>query len=295
MEEMIEKMVTTHDGMSIFVRAWIPEQPQRILVCVQGLGGHGGYYEEFAGQITPAGNIVVAPDLRGHGHSQGRRGDIDRFDRYLLDIDAAITWAMACWPNAPIFVLGESMGASLAIQYAVNRVQSWQAKTIPPILAGLVLVSPVLRPTIHPTVREIIQYIRSLLADPARPFLAVTGREEMGCRDSSFNAYLQADPLFVRLVSVRFLSKLGLWLRTTRKKGHLLHLPILVLQGGQDYIAHPRGTAAFLCHIPSKKLNVITFPQAYHCLLHDPDTPAVIKALAAWLADSRTFQAERDS
>lgn len=288
-------MLTTRDGMSIFVHAWVADQPQRILVCIQGLGGHGGYYEEPARQLTSGGTIVIAPDLRGHGHSKGQRGDIDRLDSYLLDVDSTVKWAQAYSPDIPIFILGESMGASLAIHYAASRVKTSKTCIISPILAGLVLLSPVLRPTIHPTVREIIQYTRSLFIDPARPSLAVTGREELGCRDSSFNAYLKADPLFVRLVSVRFLTKLGLWLRNTRKKGHLLHMPLLVLQGGQDYIAHPRGTAAFLRHIPSKELNVITFPQAYHSLLHDPDTPQVIKALTAWLTASRTFQAERDS
>jgi alpha-beta hydrolase superfamily lysophospholipase len=287
LEEQIETILTTTDGMSIFVHAWVPGQPQRILVCIQGLGGHGGYYEDLAGQLTPEGAFVVAPDLRGHGQSKGQRGDIDSFDRYLLDIDAAVTWAMACWPNIPIFMLGESMGASLAIQYVANTVKSSQVGITLPVLAGLVLVSPVLQPTIHPTMNEVIQYIRSLLTHPSHPSLAVTGREELGCRDPIFNARLQADPLFVRLVSACFLTNLGLWLWRTRKKAHLLHLPLLVLQGGKDHIAHPRGIAAFLRRVPSKEQQSITFPQAYHCLLHDPDTPAVIKVLASWLIGSQ--------
>lgn len=304
-EEKIETMLTCRDGMSIFVRAWEPDQPQRILVCIQGLGGHSGYYEELAGQLASEGTIVVAPDLRGYGRSHGWRGDIDRFDRYLLDVDAAVTWARAYWPHFPIFMLGESMGASLAIQYAARTVKSrpavlellrsafgaraadeYHQRTTPPVLAGLVLVSPVLRPTIHPTMSEAIQYIRLLLTRPSRPSLAVTGREELGCRDSAFNAYLQADPLFVRLVSARFLTNLGLWLWLTRKKAHLLHLPLLVLQGGEDHITHPGGTLAFLRPIPPKELNLITFPQAYHCLLHDPDTPVVVKTMASWLSNS---------
>jgi acylglycerol lipase len=293
-EEKIETMLSTRDGMSIFVHAWVADQPQQLLICIQGLGGHGGYYEELARQLIPGGTIVVAPDLRGHGHSKGQRGDIDRFDRYLLDVDSTVNWAHACWPDIPRFILGESMGASLVIQYAASRVRTSKTYIISPVLAGLVLVSPVLRPTIHPTVHEIVQYARSLLIDPTHPSLAVAGREESGCRDPSFNAFLKGDPLFVRLVSVRFLTKLGLWLRNTSKKGHLLYIPLLVLQGGQDHIAHPGGTMAFLRHIPSKELNVITFPQAYHSLLHDPDTPGVIKALTAWLTNSRTFQAERD-
>lgn len=282
-EKMREMILTARDGMDIFVRAWIADRPQRILICIQGLGGHGGYYEELATQITDEGIIIVAPDLRGHGCSQGKRGDIDHFDRYLLDIDATVMWAMDCWPQMPIFMLGESMGASLAIHYAASAVKFLQVDSIPPVLAGLVLLSPVFRPTIHPTKREVIQFMRSLLIDPAHPSLAVTGREESGCQDAAFNAQLRADPLFVQLVSARFLIKLGFWLRQTQKKARLLHLPLLVLQGEQDHIAYPGATAIFLHHVSSKELKVITFPRAYHCLLHDPNTPAVIGALTSWL------------
>ena len=48
------------------------------------------------------------------------RGDIDRFDRYVMDVDIAVTWASTQWPDTPIFVLGESMGASIAIQYVTR-------------------------------------------------------------------------------------------------------------------------------------------------------------------------------
>ena len=277
-----EITLTARDGMDIFVHAWIPDRSQRILVCIQGLGGHGGYYEELAIQLVDKSIIVIAPDLRGHGRSSGKRGDIDHFESYLLDIDAAVTWAIDSWPHMPIFMLGESMGASLVIEYACT-VQFPRVNITCPVPAGLVLLSPVIRPTIHPTMREVIQFTHSLLTHPASPVLAVMGREQLGCRDATFNAQLQADPLFVRLVSARFLTKLGLWLQHTQKKAHLLHPPLLILQGEHDYIAHPGATAAFLHRVGSKELKVIIFPQAYHCLLHDPDTPAVINALTSWL------------
>src|SRR3974390_60135 len=95
----IEVSLFSQDGISIFVHAWVPEDPRRVLVCVQGLGGHGGYYRELACQVALNGTIVVAPDLRGHGYSKGVRGDIDRFDRYVMDVDVAVTWTSTMWPD----------------------------------------------------------------------------------------------------------------------------------------------------------------------------------------------------
>src|SRR6266516_7016630 len=94
----IETMLSSQDGISIFVCAWIPDNPQRVLVCVQGLGGHGGYYQELAYQLAFENTIVVAPDLRGYGLSEGMRGDVNGFNHYLADVDSAVTWASATWP-----------------------------------------------------------------------------------------------------------------------------------------------------------------------------------------------------
>src|SRR5207248_2483063 len=112
----------------------------------QGLGGHGGYYKALASHLAAEGTVVIAPDLRGHGRSEGTRGDIDRFDRYLEDVDTAVTWARTCWPNKPVILLGESMGASIAIQYiATIEIPLSGRKSVglpnlkPVCIAGLVL------------------------------------------------------------------------------------------------------------------------------------------------------------
>jgi len=277
--EEIETLLITKDGISIFVHAWIPDNPQRILICVQGLGGHGGYYKELACLMALKGTIVVAPDLRGHGHSEGVRGDIDRFDRYVMDVDVAVTWAITMWPDTPIFVLGESMGASIAIQYIARGL--YQTYQIP--LVGLVFVSPVFSSAIRPTFSEVVHFIRSLLIAPTRPAVVVTGREELGCRDPTFNALLRADPLFVRLVSARFIIRLTLWLWQSKRKAAKINLPLLVLLGGRDYIARRSGTQAFLRRVAAREQRIVTFPRAYHCLLRDPDTPDVVGVLNAWL------------
>ncbi len=273
-----ETILPLQDGITIFARAWAPARPQRVVVCVQGLGGHGGYYRDLAGYLVPEGTAVVAPDLRGHGRSEGARGTIDRFDRYLEDVAAALNWARACWPDQPLILLGESMGSSIALHY-VARAQHEMGR-----LAGLALVSPVLSATVHPSLGEIARYLRLLLTAPSRAGIPVTGREELGCRDPAFNDRLRADPLFVRQVSVRFLNSLARWLRQTRRLAAHINLPLLVLQGEEDYIARRGATAAFFRQVATTDRQLVTFPEAYHCLLYDPATPLVIQALTAWLA-----------
>ncbi len=276
----IETTLHLPDGITIFARAWSPPVPERIVICIQGLGGHGDYYRPLARALALEGTAVAAPDLRGHGRSEGARGSIDRFDRYLEDVDATLRWVQTLWPDKPIILLGESMGASIAIHY----IASLQQRANPVSLAGLALISPVLLPAIRPTIGEAMRFLRLLLTAPSRPAMPVTGREELGCRDAEFNAQLRADPLFVRQVSVRFLNSLTIWLWRARRKAAQLRLPLLVLQGECDYVAKRAGTAAFMRRLATDDQRVITFPEAYHCLLYDPATPLVVKALAAWLS-----------
>lgn len=171
------------------------------------------------------------------------------------------------------------MGASIAIQYVASR----QSRTHQIPLAGLVFVSPVLSSAIHPTFGEVVHFIRSLLIAPKRPSIAVIGREELGCRDPAFNARLRADALFVRLVSARFLIMLTIWLWQIKHKACQINLPLLVLLGRRDYIAQRSGTSAFLRSVPAREQRVVIFPQAYHCLLRDLDTPGVVEVLNVWL------------
>lgn len=111
------------------------------LVCVHGLGGWALDWQILAPQLTRRGN-VIALDLPGFGDSPlaARSATIDDQQR-LLDrfLEAEI--------GRPAVLLGNSMGATIAILQAVRR---------PASVSQLVLVSPVLPASVrrrpHPAV-----------------------------------------------------------------------------------------------------------------------------------------------
>ncbi len=268
----------TQDGNTIYIHSWNSGTPERVLICIQGLGGHGGYYDVLADALCHQGTVVVAPDLRGHGHSHGKRGDIANFELYLQDINCTIKWAKQCWPDLPIFLLGESMGSSISIGYLTSTYQGQPAEKI----SGLVLVSPVLQPIVQPSLSEIWRATRALFT-PTRPLIAVTGHEDQGCREAAFNDRLRADALFIRHVSIRFLFTITNWLKQMQKRASQITLPLLMLQGENDYVAHPAGSKLFLHNVGSRDVESKIFKDAYHCLLHDPVTPTLLQMLSTWL------------
>lgn len=64
---------------------------------------------------------VYAIDLRGHGQSSGKAGDIEYVDQYTDDIADAVTSILAQRPNQQVLLAGHSMGGGISLRYAGRR------------------------------------------------------------------------------------------------------------------------------------------------------------------------------
>jgi len=279
--------LTVHKGLKLHMHAWLPlVAPDKVVVTIHGMGGHGNYYDSsVAPYLVPAGVALYAPDLRGHGRSEGVRGDIASFAHFQEDVAAAIRWARLKHPGLPLFLMAESMGTSIAINFVTQAA--------PEVLPdGLILVACVIAPTITPSVREVARTLWFLATDRQRPALPITGREELGVRDPIFVQVLKNDELFNRRISVRFLSSMSRYMQQAARQAGNLKLPVLLLQGGKDYTVRHKPTRAFFKRIAASDKEMQVFPEAYHALLNDPDAPQVRKRLLGWLErQSRKFQA----
>ncbi len=107
----------------LFARLWTHAQspPRGLVICIHGLGEHGGRYAPVAERLTAAGWTTFAVDLPGHGHSPGRRGHIASYDALLHEFALIRQQAEQRWPGLPQFMLGHSMGGNLVVNYAIRR------------------------------------------------------------------------------------------------------------------------------------------------------------------------------
>ncbi len=269
-------------GLQLHLHSWRTAGPiNKVLVIVHGLGGHGAYYaRSLAPWLAPAGVAIYAPDLRGHGLSEGARGHIDTFEHFQADVAAAVRWARAQHPGLPVFLLGESMGTSIAITYAATA----PADARPDFLA---LIACVVAPSVMPRPQEVVRTLYYLMRDRNRIVIPITGREEQGVRDAEFIQVLKTDELFNRKISVCFLSQMTFFMGRAAKMHAQLKLPVFLAQGGGDITVSHRRTRAFFKRIAAPDKELHYFPQAFHALLNDPDAPIVRERLLGWMERHR--------
>lgn len=116
--------------------------PIAVLIFYHGGGAYSGSYS-FVGQgLAQKYNVkVYTPDLRGHGLSEGPRGDSPSATQVSVsDIDSVLGYVLEERETAkdlPIYLGGHSSGAGLLLNYATAT----ERKT-PECLAGYLLVAP---------------------------------------------------------------------------------------------------------------------------------------------------------
>lgn len=83
----------------------------RDALIVHGLAEHAGRYSHVAETLATRGWTVTVLELRGHGHSGGRRGYVNRWDDYVADVRAAVATLRPGWS-----LLAHSMGGLVALE-----------------------------------------------------------------------------------------------------------------------------------------------------------------------------------
>jgi len=271
--------LTASDGCRLFCRYWLPEgyrSPRWVLLCVHGAGAHGAHFEVVAKHLCPAGAAVYALDLRGHGLSGGRRGDLTAVDRILQDLWEMLAFLRQAHPCGPLYLWGESAGAPYAIKYAAERGQS---------LDGLILSSPELESAVKPSLWEYLHHLPRAILDPDARIVDLSGRLHLCNRESSDVQRELTDPLRNNRLDSRSVLALYRLSVEASRLGERIALPTLILQGGGDLVSDPRAVKGFFRRLSAKDKRLALFPEAYHGLLHDPDTPLVLAEAENWLRE----------
>jgi lysophospholipase len=262
----------------IYRKDWLLDArtPAKATVAlVHGQGEHCGRYVHVAAALNAAGYDVVSGDLPGHGRSGGLRGHIDRFDAF---VDVAASWieaARARRPDAPIFLLGHSVGGLIAARLL-------EMSPIAGMLSGAVLTSPAFRLRFPiPAWKEALG--RRL--DGVLPRLRMPSglKEQRVTRSEDIARATTADPLMVYVASVRFYNELLRAQAAALAEAGSISLPVLLLHGGADEIIAPEPSLDFGARLASPDKDVRLLPGLHHEVMNEPERDDVLRDIVGWL------------
>ncbi len=254
------------DGTPLNVRHWPVEPAWATVLIVHGIGEHGGRYERTGRLMSAAGLDVYAPDLRGHGLSEGRRVYVRRWDAYLDALAVRIAGVRRA--GRPFVLFGHSMGALIALTYACSD------RPAPHLL---VLSAPPLGASV-PGWQRFAAPLLSRLAPGLVLANPISG--DQLSRDPAVAAAYFADPLVQPRSTVRLGAELFGAMKRARSELAALDVPTLVIHGGADTLV-PTRLSEPLMALPCVERRVL--PDLRHETLNEPEGPEVVAGIVAWL------------
>lgn len=249
------------------------QKPRAVAIAIHGLVMHGGVYNALANKLASEGMIVMAPDLRGFGrwHDNHSKEAHVNYEKSLQDIDELVKAASERYPNLPLYCIGESMGAGLAMHTAINN---------PKLVDGLVLSAPALQPRI---------YMGPLISETLKPQKKIK-LEQYIKRWASEDPRIVEESLADPLVTKRLTSwEIFKSLRNMRPNlGYAKKLPadipFLVIQGDQDRVLKSNAVVKLISTAKTKDQTVRWYHNRGHLLLETAYVPPeTIDTVYGWL------------
>ena len=108
------------DGIDVHYYAWVPAQVKGVVQLAHGMGEHAQRYDRVGRALAEAGFAVYANDHRGHGATADRHlgyMGADGWNRVLADAYELNCHYRSLHPQAPLVLLGHSMGSMMSQQY----------------------------------------------------------------------------------------------------------------------------------------------------------------------------------
>lgn len=263
------------DGAKLFYQTWSPAAaPRPSIAILHGIGGHSGQstYTHLINYLVPLGYTLYGLDLRGHGHSQGRRGSINKWGEFRSDLQLLIQLIQGSESNQPIFLLGQSLGGLIVLEYALRHPENTQ---------GVIVSAPALSP---PNLSPILITLLKLLS-PIWPHLVLNPKFDVSgvSRDPEEVKKLLDDPLTAPRLSPRLAVETLSALRWTQAHAVDFQVPLLLIHGAADPITPTEGSQSFFKHVNFADKTLKLYEGGYHQAFIDINRQQVLADIARWL------------
>lgn len=267
------------DGLKLHLDVLEYSAEAPTIVFIPGTAIYAMCYAELLYALGQQGFNVVGFDPRGHGRSEGARGDYT-IPELMTDTQNVITYAIARF-NDKVSVMGSSQGGIVAFYLAAKdeRIHS----VICQCLADMSMpeTETLARfPWLIKSFKAVASRVGYLIPNIQMPIESYIDLSDIPLRHfGSIRKFIQQDPLSLQTVSMRALKSLAF--EELSKPIEEIKVPVLILLGTDDSIFTVPYTRKIYDRIQSDKKLVLYHGKSHGLLMEALDE--VVPEITMWM------------
>lgn len=264
------------DNLAIFYRHNEVLDQKATVLLIHGLGEHSGRYLHVTKRLEEEGFNTWCLDLRGHGQSQGIKGDITDFSAYEQDVMLAIDHIQKkLLVGEKLFILGHSMGALITLRTVANH---------HPAISGMVLSSPLFALK-FPVPKWKMQAVLTFASFLPTCRVKTNIKGHHLSKDPSCVSGYDNDPLVLKSLSIRGASEIFKGYQNVNSLAANIPNAFFMQLAGSDPVVDP--DAAKNWFLKASKNNrdatLKIYPKSLHEIYNEIDREQAIDDAIAWL------------
>jgi alpha-beta hydrolase superfamily lysophospholipase len=252
--------------------------PGSVVIIYHGFGAHGLYptVRYAAELLAGASCTVLAADMRGHGQSPGLEGFIPSVDTLLDDACQVADYALTEFKPKKLFLLGSSMGGTIALQVAQRR---------PENIAGVLLLAPMLKLSVSSVEQTLLSCLATVVPE-WKIIPSSSTNAEMQYRDEAKRQECENDRFTSKSKTIRVGSAYCCVFLAKSVDFSKVEVPIFIGVADEDVVVDKQGSLDLFDQAPSTDKTIKRYA-ALHGLLCEPSPlfDEIAKNILDWIHD----------
>lgn len=262
------------DGASLPLKSWIPhEKPSAVIIALHGMNDYHHGMGLMALAFKEAGMATYAIDQRGFGQAPGR-GIWPGEANMVADTQDMLRALRAQYPDTPLFLLGESMGAAVAML----SLQGEGAH----LVNGAIFVSPAVwdEGVMGPLYRSVLWALAHIMPSTT---LTGEGLKIVATDNATVLREMSRDENIIRETRIDAIYGVVEIMNRAGEQKLDANLPLLIIYGEKDEVIPPNAMGALGKRLTGKNQSTRVYADHYHLLLRDIERDAIHRDVIEWI------------
>lgn len=279
--QIVNEKLLTGSNKVLPVRAWLPAEEQPLKAVIVALHGFNDYSNAFVNPgyyFSARGIAVYAYDQRGFGDTE-ERGIWAGKDNLMADLKQMVLAVRELHPDAPLYVLGESMGGAVVIN-------ALGTQDFPPV-DGAILSAPAVWGS-----KAMPAFYRAALWTGAHtvPWMELTGSNLniLATNNIPLLRQMGRDPLIIKETRIDAIYGIVGLMDDAYRNAEKVDVPLLLLYGMNDQVI-PDKPIFDVADTLTTRYKLAYYPKGFHMLLRDLTSEVVMDDIIAWVEDPHGF------